>query len=136
MVCGMLCFRCECVVRDVGHIRACVLVEFIFFFFNDPAPTEFYPLPLPDALPISSIRLTVSARPASSTSATTTAAPSAARPSARARPMPLAPPVTTPTRPLNDSTAVSLCYWDYARSEEHTSELQSQSNLVCRLLLE
>src|SRR2546430_8502205 len=25
---------------------------------------------------------------------------------------------------------------DYARSEEHTSELQSQSNLVCRLLLE
>src|SRR2546430_8443036 len=27
--------------------------------------------------------------------------------------------------------------WEgYARSEEHTSELQSQSNLVCRLLLE
>src|SRR2546427_6585992 len=25
---------------------------------------------------------------------------------------------------------------DYYRSEEHTSELQSQSNLVCRLLLE
>src|SRR5205085_3295416 len=25
---------------------------------------------------------------------------------------------------------------NYARSEEHTSELQSQSNLVCRLLLE
>src|SRR2546427_3101528 len=26
--------------------------------------------------------------------------------------------------------------WLQARSEEHTSELQSQSNLVCRLLLE
>src|SRR2546430_4565720 len=26
--------------------------------------------------------------------------------------------------------------WHDARSEEHTSELQSQSNLVCRLLLE
>src|SRR5438270_7215875 len=26
--------------------------------------------------------------------------------------------------------------WQYNRSEEHTSELQSQSNLVCRLLLE
>src|SRR2546430_15569634 len=26
--------------------------------------------------------------------------------------------------------------WEAARSEEHTSELQSQSNLVCRLLLE
>src|SRR2546427_3764976 len=30
----------------------------------------------------------------------------------------------------------SYCYARYARSEEHTSELQSQSNLVCRLLLE
>src|SRR3989475_7510317 len=29
---------------------------------------------------------------------------------------------------------VELVYYD--RSEEHTSELQSQSNLVCRLLLE
>src|SRR2546430_3242029 len=29
------------------------------------------------------------------------------------------------------------CCWDARdRSEEHTSELQSQSNLVCRLLLE
>src|SRR5688572_31182476 len=26
--------------------------------------------------------------------------------------------------------------WHWLRSEEHTSELQSQSNLVCRLLLE
>src|SRR2546430_609223 len=26
--------------------------------------------------------------------------------------------------------------WSFPRSEEHTSELQSQSNLVCRLLLE
>src|SRR2546430_12146175 len=29
-----------------------------------------------------------------------------------------------------------LAALDEARSEEHTSELQSQSNLVCRLLLE
>src|SRR5437588_9570293 len=28
----------------------------------------------------------------------------------------------------------SICYWQ--RSEEHTSELQSHSDLVCRLLLE
>src|SRR2546430_8546135 len=33
-----------------------------------------------------------------------------------------------PTRTKSD-----FCRW---RSEEHTSELQSQSNLVCRLLLE
>src|SRR5256886_6137172 len=32
-----------------------------------------------------------------------------------------------------DTLAGLLCY---VRSEEHTSELQSQSNLVCRLLLE
>src|SRR5206468_6388445 len=28
------------------------------------------------------------------------------------------------------------CMWPPARSEEHTSELQSRSDLVCRLLLE
>src|SRR2546430_12077736 len=28
------------------------------------------------------------------------------------------------------------CWTESSRSEEHTSELQSQSNLVCRLLLE
>src|SRR3990167_1843577 len=32
--------------------------------------------------------------------------------------------------------AVLLVKFQYTRSEEHTSELQSQSNLVCRLLLE
>src|SRR2546430_13368564 len=30
----------------------------------------------------------------------------------------------------------SLRHFDFERSEEHTSELQSQSNIVCRLLLE
>src|SRR5688572_17539899 len=34
----------------------------------------------------------------------------------------------------NKSITIQIEY--YARSEEHTSELQSQSNLVCRLLLE
>src|SRR2546427_6071074 len=33
-------------------------------------------------------------------------------------------------------STVSSPYRPKARSEEHTSELQSQSNLVCRLLLE
>src|SRR2546430_8111857 len=39
-----------------------------------------------------------------------------------------APPGTRPTPPGDGPAAL--------RSEEHTSELQSQSNLVCRLLLE
>src|SRR2546430_8165111 len=38
-----------------------------------------------------------------------------------------------PPRP-SCATAAPAGTWD--RSEEHTSELQSQSNLVCRLLLE
>src|SRR2546430_11665282 len=36
----------------------------------------------------------------------------------------------------NDATPIPLQHARQVRSEEHTSELQSQSNLVCRLLLE
>src|SRR2546430_3342090 len=35
------------------------------------------------------------------------------------------------TRPL-----AFLAPWEWARSEEHTAELQSQSNIVCRVLLD
>src|SRR3989475_11283169 len=38
--------------------------------------------------------------------------------------------------PANDHPATMLALGAEVRSEEHTSELQSQSNLVCRLLLE
>src|SRR2546430_16679378 len=50
------------------------------------------------------------------------------------------PPQSTPaptastTHPARDTTAPG--HHRAPRSEEHTSELQSQSNLVCRLLLE
>src|SRR2546430_12757074 len=37
---------------------------------------------------------------------------------------------------LDSSPALKVIASSRARSEEHTSELQSQSNLVCRLLLE
>src|SRR2546430_6013632 len=39
-------------------------------------------------------------------------------------------------RPVKKNFKNSTELRDTARSEEHTSELQSQSNLVCRLLLE
>src|SRR2546430_4534227 len=39
-------------------------------------------------------------------------------------------------RTLIDSGAATLPDVERSRSEEHTSELQSQSNIVCRLLLE
>src|SRR5438270_9965479 len=44
-------------------------------------------------------------------------------------------PVTVP--PVNEMVLIFGCAVIAApRSEEHTSELQSQSNIVCRLLLE
>src|SRR5205085_3927734 len=39
-------------------------------------------------------------------------------------------------RSVSHFTWLAKGHLDDARSEEHTSELQSQSNLVCRLLLE
>src|SRR5688572_32054373 len=37
---------------------------------------------------------------------------------------------------FEEDLAIREALKSYVRSEEHTSELQSQSNLVCRLLLE
>src|SRR2546430_5927694 len=49
------------------------------------------------------------------------------------RPSPLA--ASSPTTGSSAAGTISCCQ-STLRSEEHTSELQSQSNLVCRLLLE
>src|SRR5436309_11242266 len=42
----------------------------------------------------------------------------------------------TPTRRIGQAPWRLAAYVPAARSEEHTSELQSRENLVCRLLLE
>src|SRR2546430_16935983 len=86
----------------------------LFFFFNDTATTEIYPLSLHDALPISGSGLSAGSHFRGSGVRTTSPAAAGFVPAARSR-----------------SRA-----WSRRRSEEHTSELQSQSNLVCRLLLE
>src|SRR2546430_7461066 len=94
-------------------MQCIVLVDYcfdVFFFLNDTATTEIYTLSLPDALPIGV-----------STAAPTTPRPIPARVS------------SAPWRTTIRTTAAGLAP---RRSEEHTSELQSQSNLVCRLLLE
>src|SRR5256884_5230437 len=39
-------------------------------------------------------------------------------------------------RPGGEAGGVKPCIFEYVRSEEHTSELQSRVHLVCRLLLE
>src|SRR2546430_3538260 len=59
----------------------------------------------------------------------------------RSRVRPTAASRAPSTRWTTDSSGASRCKESRtaraaARSEEHTSELQSQSNLVCRLLLE
>src|SRR2546430_657119 len=48
----------------------------------------------------------------------------------------LDPPLGEAHRVRPIARALCLDHQPLARSEEHTSELQSQSNLVCRLLLE
>src|SRR2546430_12288024 len=89
----------------------------LFFFFNDTATTEIYTLSLHDALPISAAdrRSSLPRRPTSGV-----------RPGCRT--------AAWPTRPR--CAGGSRTWPRSPRSEEHTSELQSQSNLVCRLLLE
>src|SRR5436309_15449897 len=77
-----------------------------FFFFNDPATTEIYTLSLHDALPI---RDAIAGKHAYSRYTWNLVGPDAC---------------ATPSPSLTP------------RSEEHTSELQSRENLVCRLLLE
>src|SRR2546428_958964 len=79
---------------------------FFFFFFNDTATTEIYTLSLHDALPILLY----------------------ARCTSRSRPITACPSRVT-AAPSGSSSPLT-------RSEEHTSELQSRSDLVCRLLLE
>src|SRR2546430_13602213 len=106
--------------------------EFLSFFFNDPAPTEIYPLPHHDPLPISMAwpptGLRLSPERLYPSSKSVSARPTPVRSPGRAR-----PPVTRGLARPGDRTGVGRAE---TRSEEHTSELQSQSNLVCRLLLE
>src|SRR2546430_11627289 len=86
----------------------------LFFFFNDTATTEIYTLSLHDALPISARQRAGCAR---------------ARPRARDT-------QDAQRRGRHRGASGRARPARGRRSEEHTSELQSQSNLVCRLLLE
>src|SRR2546423_7418667 len=81
---------------------------FFFFFFNDTAPTEIYPLPLHDPLPIS-FQLPVA-------QAVTY--------------------FGDDTNNKIEEIMNFTVGMNWTRSEEHTSELQSLAYLVCRLLLE
>src|SRR2546427_9380502 len=71
--------------------------------------------------------------PRSSSAVPTTTKSAPAARAARTWAALLIPP---PTNSVRSGTAARQARITSARSEEHTSELQSQSNLVCRLLLE
>src|SRR2546430_6686229 len=85
---------------------------FFFFFFNDTATTEIYTLSLHDALPI--FVQVVTRRGGQPRVGGTIEGGGQGT--------------------LRETADASGAIGN--RSEEHTSELQSQSNLVCRLLLE
>src|SRR2546430_8302489 len=108
------------------------LTFILFFFFNDPPPPEIYPLPLRDALPISGRVCTDPETNLTSwQSGDTPAGRSAGAMSVTS------PPKSSIATSVEPVTAIGYkLRSNEKRSEEHTSELQSQSNIVCRLLLE
>src|SRR2546422_2315477 len=95
-----------------------------YFFFNDTATTEIYTLSLHDALPIS-IATVATGTPFGIWEMDRSAS---SPPSGVAA---IGTPITgsSVSDARNPGSAA-------ARSEEHTSELQSRLHLVCRLLLE
>src|SRR2546421_11566730 len=88
-----------------------VYLYLLHFFFNDTATTEIYTLSLHDALPIWRNLITTNITTTITTTITTK--------------------ITTTI-----TTTIMTTITNSSRSEEHTSELQSRSDLVCRLLLE
>src|SRR2546427_6847476 len=89
----------------------------LFFFFNDTATTEIYTLSLHDALPILHVE-------------------HGRRTGRRERRAARQTLEQHHAERVKIRAAVHIGDSLRLRSEEHTSELQSQSNLVCRLLLE
>src|SRR5688572_32892744 len=116
-------------LEDVMSIRW----MYLLFFFIDTSTTDIYTLSLHDALPISS---------STRDSGRSVEAAIAIWPGSTQEMITLG---SLPTRyrrpPYRRAPALATSCSDRSmkwviRSEEHTSELQSQSNLVCRLLLE
>src|SRR5262249_61323217 len=104
----------SCAPLLASYLTSTLSFPSILFFFNAPATTEIYTLSLHDALPI----CLSSVRAAGSRKSTKAAAMS-----------------SMDFRQLRAPSTLAENML-LIRSEEHTSELQSLTNLVCRLLLE
>src|SRR5690606_41491310 len=99
---------------------------------TDPATTGAYPLSLHDALPISSVPV---ARSRSRSPPTGTISALGVSHPVSVCPVRLIKWTTVPTGVCTTRRQITSGRGSW-RSEEHTSELQSRENLVCRLLLE
>src|SRR5260370_11232971 len=98
------------------------MICFSFFFFNDTATTEIYTLSLHDALPIGVLEVKIQLVPPH-------------RPRWAHHPRRAYHPRRTVHQAGTGWFGAAAGSTNH-RSEEHTSELQSHLNLVCRLLLE
>src|SRR5207302_10822319 len=105
----------SCCIINLYMIYYTIASSTYVFFFTAPAPPEIYTLSLHDALPI--------------------LAPSAGSFPATRRPK-IATHTARKTVSVMAMTRRRMLRARCIRSEEHTSELQSRENLVCRLLLE
>src|SRR5256885_11215146 len=94
---------------QTNYLNDEMFLAHFFFFFNDTATTEIYTLSLHDALPICACAIASDVPRANMLRAVMQVAARQGR---------------------------AGCMIPAVRSEEHTSELQSPCNLVCRLLLE
>src|SRR5438874_12952942 len=113
--------------RYFPHI---LLMFFFFFYFHTTATTVISTLSLHDALPISVSAL------AKRRGETPSRLPVAARMAARESNTPSVPRLSRKRRAAtNSSRATEGVFDSLARSEEHTTELQSRRELVCRPLL-
>src|SRR5690606_41315000 len=95
-------------------------IDVSYLLFTAPPTTELYTLSLHDALPISRIRVGIAGRPAGELG--------------RVHRAEVDGVVRVEPEAGQREAGVDAAGPD--RSEEHTSELQSRENLVCRLLLE
>src|SRR5262249_59825010 len=105
------------VIRSSSLHLACRVCVLFLFFFNDTAPPEIYTLSLHDALPISGEAQDRG-------------------PAGGGRPRDESPQGGSEPRVRGLAPGDRRARDAGPRSEEHTSELQSLTNLVCRLLLE
>src|SRR5690606_39561704 len=105
----------------------CVTTSCICFFFNDTSTTEIYTLSLHDALPIFDVEAVQEQQIARDQARDFLGIPQGAW---------VVGNVGRLHPDKDQATLIRGFAKALPRSEEHTSELQSRENLVCRLLLE